>query len=1263
MNFLMKIKLLILLLLLTLSSSARPVDDLDKSTQTCKGWVRWDLNWGYNPNDYKVYVGTNDHYLYSYDRKDIQLKIKRTYHSITVNYTSNAQSKTRHPMYLCQKSFADGTSSGDAHNQSEHVPCDDWCTTVYTGGGCPPNPQPQVSAKFSISDKKLKEGNSGTTYFSFKITLNQALNKASYVYYKTSNGSAHSGEDYNSANTYAYFYAGQTSKTIYIRVKGDTKVENDETFYVDLYNPHNAKIDDGHGVGTIINDDSPTISISDKKLTEGDSGTKNFQFTIYLNSTSNKYISVKYRTKNSTAKANEDYNAIHSKTLYFSPGQKSKTIIVKVKGDTKVENDETFYVDLYSSKNANISKSRGVGTIVNDDSTMISISDKKLTEGNSGTKDFTFTISLNKKSTKKVTVKYKTTNGTAKSNEDYTALSLKTLTFNAGETSKTVIVKVKGDTKVEDDETFYIDLSSATNAKISKSRGIGTILNDDIPDITISDVALKEGDIGTKNFIFTVSLNKKSTKKVTVKYKTTNGTAKSNEDYTALSLKTLTFNAGETSKTIIVKVKGDTKVENDETFYLELSSAVYANLSDNQGLGTILNDDHLKEKGRFNIERTDSGKYTIMSDERNAWYTQIVGRDFDYSLVFYKDDFSAEKNISNVTVNIELLNEDTNASLYTRKFHISKSHKGSRVDITKPLKDLDKLPATKDAIFRVTYGVDGAGNIIQANCISNPTLCTNKRKDYAQDNFAIRPESFYISIADKDIIRKENNSSKPDPLRVASGYDYNLTVMATQYPKNKYHLAKGYNAKLNANLRFTTKGTCADESNSSIAMIFKNGQFNNLNFTHNNVGDYRLSVFDNTWTKVDSDKKQCIKNQTITTPYFNTPQGCNIKAISDINLSFYPYQFKVDFIMNNLPNSGHNDFIYMSELSNAYNQVSLQLDGNITAQNEKNATTTNFTKSCVATDTQLLTSTDMLTDEGNGTKIIRTIINPTTNNKVDINITRMSLFNHKNINSSATYDSLVNMDTPLNIPSNKFLDENNGTLFLELRYNIEKHLFLPINPVQFQLKKLIAKAEDANSTAKNMVEPTPYIPIGEQTLGKVKNFYFSRVSSDKENYPRISLNNTNTIRTPLNIDIFCDGNISFCTQTGVRVHTVLTSDSSANIGWYLSKDHNETLDGGVTLLTSTYTTLSINPFKDITFEDGREGLIFNQFNDCTNKEIKVVISPNTPLLYATNPNDNGKPFYTVSCTDNNSSELSGIGQTGNIINNEANTNQTSKIDW
>ena len=108
--------------------------------------------------------------------------------------------------------------------------------------------------------------------------------------------------------------------------------------------------------------------------------------------------------------------------------------------------------------------------------------------------------------------------------------------------------------------------------------------------LAISDVALVEGNHGTLNALFTVTPSEPVTGTVTVNYRTADGTAQASRDFEAAA-GTLTFAPGETSKTITIAVKGETNVEANETFVLNLSGAVNAVIGDGQGLGTILNDD------------------------------------------------------------------------------------------------------------------------------------------------------------------------------------------------------------------------------------------------------------------------------------------------------------------------------------------------------------------------------------------------------------------------------------------------------------------------------------------------------------------------------------------------------------------------------------------------------------------------------------------------------------------------------------------------
>src|SRR6185503_13310521 len=99
-------------------------------------------------------------------------------------------------------------------------------------------------------------------------------------------------------------------------------------------------------------------------------------------------------------------------------------------------------------------------------------------------------------------------------------------TFAPGTTSQTITVRVNGDVLNEADETYFVNLSTPTNATLADSQGLGTILNDDaMPALSISDVSVTEGNTGTSNAVFTVSLSAISGQSVTVNFATADGTA------------------------------------------------------------------------------------------------------------------------------------------------------------------------------------------------------------------------------------------------------------------------------------------------------------------------------------------------------------------------------------------------------------------------------------------------------------------------------------------------------------------------------------------------------------------------------------------------------------------------------------------------------------------------------------------------------------------------------------------------------------------
>jgi hypothetical protein len=339
-------------------------------------------------------------------------------------------------------------------------------------------PPPLLPPSLRINEVTVTEGNTGTVAANFTVTLSAASTEAITIAYATANGTATAGSDFNSTSGILTFAPGETSKNITVPVIGDRLAEPNETFVVNLNDPTNATIADGQGVGTIL-DDEPRVSISDVSKKEGNSGLTAFAFTVTLSAASTETISVAYTTGNGTATAGSDYQAASS-TLTFAPGETSKTITVLVNGDRLGEANETFLVNLSGATNATIADSQGAGTIV-DDEPRISISDVTKAEGKKGqTTLFTFTVTLSAAYDQPVTMSYRTVDGTAtKSDGDYVAKS-GTLTFAPGETTKTITIEVKGDSKKEANETFYLDLfGNNSNSLFSKNRGIGSILNDD----------------------------------------------------------------------------------------------------------------------------------------------------------------------------------------------------------------------------------------------------------------------------------------------------------------------------------------------------------------------------------------------------------------------------------------------------------------------------------------------------------------------------------------------------------------------------------------------------------------------------------------------------------------------------------------------------------------------------------------------------------------------------------------------------------------
>jgi len=340
----------------------------------------------------------------------------------------------------------------------------------------------------------------------------------------------------------------------------------------------------------------PLLSIADATIVEGDSGTRQLNFTVSLSAPATSTVAFLPSTAEGTASAGVDYLP-NNWTVYIPAGQSSTTVAVDIVGDSTVEADESFNFYIDSANGVRIADGRAIGTIVNDDvppPPSISVGDVVISEGNSGTKLATFTATLSAPAASTVSFDIATANGTALAGSDYVAASQTGLSIPAGSTSKSFTVVINGDGVVEPNETFLVNLGNVSGATVAAGQAICTITNDDTyPSLSIGDVSISEGNTGTTLATFTLTLSAVAASPVSYDIATVDGTAVAGSDYIGRSLTGQVIPTGASSATFTVAINGDTAVEANESFQVNVGNVVGAVVADGQAVGTINNDDVL----------------------------------------------------------------------------------------------------------------------------------------------------------------------------------------------------------------------------------------------------------------------------------------------------------------------------------------------------------------------------------------------------------------------------------------------------------------------------------------------------------------------------------------------------------------------------------------------------------------------------------------------------------------------------------------------
>ena len=318
------------------------------------------------------------------------------------------------------------------------------------------------------------------------------ISRTGYLYLEsslqlsTSIGSA-TDSDFSAVSKEVLFESGVSEITVLVPILDDGQLEDTETFSVILSEAVNAIMTEQESIVSILDNDVG-IFITGAEVQE-DSGT--IELTISRMGDLSQVSSVDYSTSSSSAVVSNDFDAA-SGTVLFNAGEASQLISLTINDDNLSEEDEVFYVDLFSPVNGEITDGRAEVKILANDP-VVSVANVTVNE-DAGLVTVTFQRAgdLSAKSS----VEYSTGDGSAAAEIDYLSAS-GVLIFESGESARTLQLTVLDDSLLEGDEYFRLSLSELLNASLDSSRTVITIHDDESPSFNTEDFNQTVDEDGT----------------------------------------------------------------------------------------------------------------------------------------------------------------------------------------------------------------------------------------------------------------------------------------------------------------------------------------------------------------------------------------------------------------------------------------------------------------------------------------------------------------------------------------------------------------------------------------------------------------------------------------------------------------------------------------------------------------------------------------------------------------------------------------------
>ena len=466
----------------------------------------------------------------------------------------------------------------------------------------------------------------GSGFAYFTITRSGEVTGTQTINFRTTTvGTATSGTDFTAVPFTTYtFNPGETIKVVAVAINNDTLVEPNETFEAQIGGASAGIIttatttvtiqDDEANVAGIYGNQTPSAFVLSASQANNWEGAGYAFFTITRNNDASLTSTVDFATNTvGTATAGSDFTAVAATTYTFAPGETVKFVKVAITSDAVAEGNETIQAVLSNATNATITTSTISTTILDDDGGsngfdgnptapqfVLSAVQGFMWEG-AGHALYTITRNNDLSSTQSVTFATNAV-GTATAGTDFTAVAPTVYTFAPGEAVKVVKVAITSDALAEANETVQAVISSATGGATLGTSSINITIQDDDgglggfdgnPSAPSFAVGAGQASVFESNTLvqFTVTRNNDfSGAGQTVNWALT-GTAVSGTDYTGANTGTLTFAAGEVTKTFSVQMTNDTVWEGNETVIATISAPSVGSIGTASTTVTIVDTD------------------------------------------------------------------------------------------------------------------------------------------------------------------------------------------------------------------------------------------------------------------------------------------------------------------------------------------------------------------------------------------------------------------------------------------------------------------------------------------------------------------------------------------------------------------------------------------------------------------------------------------------------------------------------------------------